>query len=79
MDIREKLVEIISDITTMDIDQMRDEDLLSDYNIDSLDFANFVFDIEEKFDIYLSDEELEKMRYYRLGQLVNFIENKINE
>jgi len=52
-------------------------DLVKDLNADSLDFVDFVMEVEEKFQVSISDEESEKL--LTLGAIVDFIEYQRRE
>ena len=75
---REFIINKISDALLINPEDINDYDLLDDYRADSLDFANIVIDLEDEFGIHFSPDDLERMRFYRVGQLIKFIENKYN-
>lgn len=47
--------------------------------VDSLGFVQFVFDLEEQFDITFSDEEMMSEEFRIVGKLISLIESKINK
>lgn len=53
---------IISEISYIAIENISEEmSLLDDLEIDYLDFEDIIFSVEEKYDINISDEQLQKI------------------
>lgn len=48
--------------------------IIEDLGADSIDAANLIFEIEDKFDISLSDDETQNIK--TVGDLVRIIESK---
>jgi len=57
-EVHEKIKEIIAREVSIDPATIRPESTLSDLQIESVDFVQIMFRIEEEFDIYLADEDL---------------------
>ncbi|CUS26186.1 hypothetical protein FC70_GL001701 [Paucilactobacillus oligofermentans DSM 15707 = LMG 22743] len=71
-EIFDKVSEIVSD--HFDIDQAKitnDLNLKNDLNADSIDFVEFVLEIEDTFGSEISDNEAEKLN--TIGEVVNYI------
>jgi len=71
-EIFDKVSEIVSD--HFDIDQAKitnDLNLKNDLNADSIDFVEFVLEIEDTFGSEISDTEAEKLN--TIGEVVNYI------
>ena len=47
--------------------------------VDSFGLVQFVFDLEEQFDITFSDEEMMSEEFRIVGKLINLIESKVNK
>ena len=75
----EKLKEIIS-LYTEETNITEDMELIN-LGIDSLAFADIIFDIEDKMGIIASDEEFERLRNSKsvtVGQLCEVLEKRVN-
>ncbi len=53
--------------------------LLADLGLDSLDTIELVTEIEDKFDIVIPDEDITESLVTNVGQVVNYIEEKLKE
>ena len=51
--------------------------ITEDLGADSLDVVDLVMSIEESFDVEIPDEEVENIK--TVGDIVNYIENKVEE
>lgn len=72
----EKLKNIICDYFEIDEDEFVPEaSLVSDFGLDELDLADLSMDVEDNFEIELSDETLEKI--VTVDDLVKYIEENI--
>ncbi len=72
----EKLKNIICDYFEIDEDEFIPEaSLVSDFGLDELDLADLSMDVEDNFEIELSDETLEKI--VTVDDLVKYIEENI--
>ena len=75
----EKLKEFISLYT--EETNINDDMELINLGIDSLAFADIIFDIEDKMGIIASDEEFERLRNSKsvtVGQLCEVLEKRVN-
>lgn len=57
-EVHEKIKAIIAREVSIDPATIKPESTLSDLQIESVDFVQIMFRIEEEFDIYLADEDL---------------------
>ena len=72
----EKLREIICDYFEIEEEEfIAEASLEGDFGFDDLDIADLSMDIEDAFEIEVTEEDLEKIR--TVGDLVKFIENNI--
>ncbi len=72
----EKLKEIICDYFEIEEDEVTAEtSFLLDLGFDELDMADLSMDVEDVFEIEVTEESLEKIK--TVGDLVNFIENNM--
>ncbi len=72
----EKLKRIICDYFEIDDDEFLPEaSLADDFGLDELDLADLSMDVEDNFEIELSDEALENIA--TVGDLVKFIEENM--
>ncbi|KRM62619.1 hypothetical protein FC26_GL002196 [Paucilactobacillus vaccinostercus DSM 20634] len=70
----DKVSEIVAD--HFDIDRAKittDLNLKTDLNADSIDFVEFVLEVEDTFGSEISDEEAEKLS--TIGEVVDYIAN----
>ena len=47
--------------------------LIDDFHIDSLDFINLLFRIEQQYNIKVPEEDIDKHELYMYGKLLNYI------
>jgi acyl carrier protein len=74
----DKLKKVIS-VYTEETNITKDIELI-DLGIDSLAFADIIFDIEDKMGIIISDEEFEQLRNSKnvtVGQLCEILEKRV--
>jgi acyl carrier protein len=72
-DTRQKVVSLVAERMGVDEDQITDDThFVNDLQSDSLDMAELVIDLEEAFDISITDEEAQKIE--TVGQAVAYIE-----
>lgn len=70
-----KLKEILYETTGLtDVEITKETNLKNDLGLNSLDLANLVCAVEEKFDIEIPDEYLRKLK--TVNDLITFIENQ---
>lgn len=60
---------LVSDVSTLDFDKP-----LSEQGIDSLDFSNVLFNLEEIFSIEIPDEDIEKLE--TVNQILDYVNSK---
>ena len=72
-DIRQKVVSLVAERMGVEEDQITDDThFVNDLQSDSLDMAELVIDLEEAFDISISDEEAQQIE--TVGQAIAYIE-----
>ncbi len=72
----EKLKRIICDYFEIDDDEfVSDASLTDDFGLDELDLADLSMDVEDNFEVELSEEALENIA--TVGDLVKFIEENM--
>ncbi len=72
-DIRQQVISLVAERMGVDEDQITDEThFVNDLQSDSLDMAELVIDLEEAFDISISDEEAQSIE--TVGQAIEYIE-----
>lgn len=72
-EIRQKVVSLVAERMGVDEDQITDDThFVNDLQSDSLDMAELVIDLEEAFDISISDEEAQGIE--TVGQAIAYIE-----
>jgi len=78
MSIEEKVIEIISEQLNVKLDEIKDSsELVGDLGADSLDAVEIVMEVEEAFEIEISDEDADKFK--TVGDIVNYITRRIGE
>ena len=75
MDTMEKLKEIISRQTEIEEYKLTESTTMEDIMADSLDTVELLMNVEESFDIDISDAEAKKLS--NLGELCSLIEEKL--
>ena len=74
-DIREKVLALVAERMGVEPDQITDDThFVNDLQSDSLDMAELVIDLEEAFELSISDEEAQTIE--TVGQAVTYIEGK---
>jgi len=78
MTIREEVRKVISEQLNVQLDEIKDSsNLVRDLGADSLDAVKIVMEVEEAFEITISDEEADKFK--TVGDIVNYITRRIGE
>lgn len=73
--IEQKIVEVLKAVlVTGDADISRETRFREDLTVDSLDFVELVMDLEEIFEMSISDEDAEKIQ--TVGQAVQYIKEQ---
>jgi len=74
-DTRETVVNLVAERMGVEPDQITDDThFVNDLQSDSLDMAELVIDLEEQFDLSISDEEAQQIE--TVGQAIKYIEEK---
>ncbi|HKL72744.1 MAG TPA: phosphopantetheine-binding protein [Candidatus Onthovivens sp.] len=60
---------------SLNIKELKEEDTLATYGLDSLDVVEFILDLEEKFDISFETDDTKDIK--TVGDLLKTIEKKI--
>lgn len=71
----ERIKEMIEDILREETEISPETRLIADLGFDSLDIVELVFDLEDEYEIEITEEEREKIR--TVADLVNVIESKM--
>lgn len=73
--VESKIIEIIKKELNVD-DFELDQDLVEDFEIDSISLLDFFMTIEDEFDIEFDDEELESLK--TANDIIELVESKLN-
>ncbi|MAV63926.1 MAG: acyl carrier protein [Candidatus Marinimicrobia bacterium] len=77
-DTKDKVVNIIVEKLAVDIEKITSEaDFVSDLGADSLDQVELIMQLEEEFNIEISDEDAESLN--NLDKVLSFLEKKQNK
>jgi acyl carrier protein len=76
--LQEQIFAVIADQAKIDIATIRAESTLKDLGVASLDAIEIIFDIEEKFDVTLSDSDAE-LKSDTVQGLINAVQRAIDE
>lgn len=60
---------------TADVDEIKLDDVLVNYGINSITFIKFIVLLENEFDIQVDDENLDYTKMSTLNSLISYIEN----
>jgi acyl carrier protein len=72
----EKIKEILSDFTEMEISDMTaDTKLTADMGLNSLDVVNIVVAFEDAFDIEIPDRDIKN--FHTIGDIVAYLKEKV--
>lgn len=73
----DNILKIITDADTLiDVSKLKNDILLKDQGADSLDLANILLLLEEKFNIKIPDEDLSQVQ--SINSIIEYINNKIS-
>ena len=75
MTIRERVLEVANDVIGDLPEDVSEDTVIVELHLDSLDFMDLMFEIEENFDIEISDKDAEDWRV--LGDIVRCVEYKL--
>jgi acyl carrier protein len=76
--LQEQIFAVIADQAKLDIATIRAESTLKDLGVASLDAIEIIFDIEEKFDVTLSDSDAE-LKSDTVQGLINAVQRALDE
>ena len=71
-----QLREEIRGIRKLSKDLTRETNLVGDEVLDSLDFIDYVFQVQEEFGIKIPDEDLETQQLGNMGNMVDYLLKK---
>ncbi len=75
-DIKEQVITLVASKMDVDAASITEEThFINDLQSDSLDMAELVIDLEEEFDVTISDEDAQTIE--TVGQAIAFIEAKV--
>ena len=72
--IREELIELVKENLDINEDEIDFEKEITEYDIDSIDMLYFIMEIEDKYDIEFSDDELDEIE--KFSDVISLIESK---
>jgi acyl carrier protein len=73
---QDRIVEIVADQMDVDPDEINmDTKFIDDLGVDSLDTVELTMEIEEEFDVTVSDEDAAKL--LTVGEVVNFVDAQL--
>lgn len=75
--IHEGVIKIINEISDAIIEECDYDKKIKDLGVDSLDMANILLELEEKFHITIKDEDIEDLKSINL--IVEYINKTINK
>jgi acyl carrier protein len=75
-DIFQSLKKILADEIGIKEEISEQTALLSDLGLDSMDFVNYVVNVENTFGIKIPDEDIQKHELGIMGNMVKYIKNK---
>jgi acyl carrier protein len=70
---KERLKTVFSDMFIIEPCDIHFDRSFKEYDIDSLDFVEFMLMVEDEFDVEVSDNDAEKMK--TLGDILKYLEN----
>ena len=73
---KEKVIEVISKILAIEVEEIKTTDSLTDLGCDSLDFIEIIVDVEHECGVTISDPEAEKVK--TVQDLVNVVESLVS-
>ncbi len=75
-DVRQRVINLIAERMDVDPEQITDDThFVNDLQSDSLDMAELVIDLEEEFDLSISDEDAQQIE--TVGQAIEHIEENL--
>ncbi len=71
--IEERVIDIVAEHLSIDKDKItRESHFVNDLGADSLDTVELIMELEDEFDVKITEEEAEKIQ--RVGEAIDFIE-----
>ncbi len=68
--------QLVADVANIPVDSLTPHtDLLAELELDSLALYEIVIELEEKYDLQISDEEIDKIR--TMGDVVQYIDSQL--
>ena len=77
VDIFEKVARIVADQAKISLENVVPETNCTDIGLDSLDKVEILMEVEEEFDVEISDQEAQKLE--TVEDLVNLINGRLNK
>jgi acyl carrier protein len=75
MDMKEKVIKIVSETTKMDASTITESThFIDDLNLDSLDMVELMMKMEDDFGVEIPEDQTEKLK--TIGDVVQFLESK---
>ncbi len=75
MEIREKLIALISEATKTEPEKLTEEtNFINDLNLDSLDMVEMLMKLEDEFDIEIPETETDNLK--TLGDVIKYLDKK---
>lgn len=71
----ENIMKIVSAEMNMDLEAVKPESDLESLGADSLNVTNIVMEVEDKYDISISDEDMQKFR--KVDDVIRFVTARI--
>lgn len=78
MNTEEKVVQIVSEATKIDMAKISSQtSFIDDLNLDSLDIAELMMKVEDEFNVEIPEEDAEKIR--NISDVVSYIQTKLKQ
>lgn len=71
--LRDSVSEVIGQATLPENTDLLKSSLIDDLEMDSLDFINLMFRIEEKYGLSIPEEDIDKHELIRFGSLLEYV------
>lgn len=76
MNLKNEVIEIISEVTEFPIENIKlESNLLNDLELESLDIVNLIAEFEKKYKISIKDEEIKC--FQTVEDIINYIEKNV--
>lgn len=78
MNTEEKVIQIVSEATKIDISKISAQtSFIDDLNLDSLDIAELMMKVEDEFNVEIPEEDAEKIR--NINDVASYIQTKLKQ